>query len=135
MTSYSQESLLEQAKLIAPYGYLIKPVPERELAATLDMALHRHKLDCELAEKNQHLKQVQNELVKKIAQLESTLTYVKRLEEIIPVCIYCKNIRDDTGIEPGKGKWMRMEEYLYNKGGSKVSHGCCPGCYEKHKDD
>ncbi len=50
LTGFSHDPLLEHAKLAAPYGYLIKPVPERELAATLEMALHRHKLDIQLKE-------------------------------------------------------------------------------------
>ena len=48
LTGYSHDPLLEQAKIAAPYGYLIKPVPERELAATITLALHRHALDREL---------------------------------------------------------------------------------------
>jgi PAS domain S-box-containing protein len=55
LTGYSQESLLEQAKAAAPYGYLIKPVPERELAATLSMVLHRHALDCQLKQSREAL--------------------------------------------------------------------------------
>ena len=50
LTGYSHDPLLEQAKIAVPYGYLIKPVPERELAATLSMALHRHALDKQLKE-------------------------------------------------------------------------------------
>lgn len=50
LTGFSQGPLLKQAKIAAPYGYLIKPVPERELAATLEMALHRHMLDRRLKE-------------------------------------------------------------------------------------
>ena len=36
LTGFSHDPLLQQAKIAAPYGYLIKPVPERELAATLE---------------------------------------------------------------------------------------------------
>ena len=50
LTGYSQDPLLQQAKIAAPYGYLIKPVPERELAATVAMALNRHSLDRQLQE-------------------------------------------------------------------------------------
>ena len=60
---------------------------------------------------------------------------IKLYENILPICIYCKNIRDDAGTEPGKGKWLRMEEYLSRKIGTDVSHGCCPVCYETHRDD
>ncbi len=89
----------------------------------------------ELTKKNHRLNQIQNELTEKVAQLESMLSYVKRLEGILPVCVYCKNIRNDTDTEPGKGKWLRMEEFLLHKSGTAVSHGCCPQCFEKHKDD
>ena len=60
---------------------------------------------------------------------------VKIYENILPVCIYCKSIRDDKGVEPGEGKWMRMEEYIHINSGTDISHGCCPVCYEQHKDD
>ena len=55
LTGFSHDPLLEHAKIAAPYGYLIKPVPERELAATLDMALHRHMLDRKLKESQKAL--------------------------------------------------------------------------------
>ena len=50
LTGFSNESLLEQAKVAAPYGYLIKPTSERELTATITMSLHRHDLDRKLKE-------------------------------------------------------------------------------------
>lgn len=55
LTGFSQEPLLEQAKSVAPYGYLIKPVAERELAATLTMVLQRHALDRELVRNREAL--------------------------------------------------------------------------------
>ncbi len=68
LTGFSQDPYLKQAKIAAPYGYLVKPVPERELAATLEMALHRHKLDRELVIRNQQLVLLQQELSGEIAQ-------------------------------------------------------------------
>lgn len=50
LTGFSHDPLLEQAKTAAPHGYLIKPVSERELAATVAMSLHRHVLDRQLKE-------------------------------------------------------------------------------------
>ncbi|MCX6028489.1 MAG: PAS domain S-box protein, partial [Chloroflexi bacterium] len=50
LTGYSQDPQLQQAKVTAPYGYLVKPVGERELAATLEMALYKHALDRRLRE-------------------------------------------------------------------------------------
>jgi len=56
LTGYSQDLLLQQAKVTAPYGYLVKPVSERELAATLEMALYRHTLDRRLRESEERYK-------------------------------------------------------------------------------
>ncbi|HSL40876.1 MAG TPA: PAS domain S-box protein, partial [Desulforhopalus sp.] len=55
VTGFSQDSLLEQAKGVAPYGYLVKPVPERELAATVAMSLQRHSLDRQLRKSREAL--------------------------------------------------------------------------------
>lgn len=55
LTAYSQPAQLQRAKAASPYGYLIKPVSERELQATLEMALHRHQIDCRLKESQQQL--------------------------------------------------------------------------------
>jgi DNA-binding NtrC family response regulator len=60
---------------------------------------------------------------------------LKIYENILPVCMYCKSIRDDKGVEPGKGKWVRMEDYIAFNCGTHVSHGICPPCFERHKDD
>jgi len=43
LTAYSDDTLLQQAKTTAPYGYLIKPVQGRELRAAIEMALYKHK--------------------------------------------------------------------------------------------
>ena len=56
---------------------------------------------------------------------------VKFYENILPVCSYCKSIRDDKDVEHGKGKWMQAEEYIKTYSGTDVSHGICPVCYEK----
>jgi len=56
---------------------------------------------------------------------------VKIYENILPVCSYCKSIRDDRGVEPGKGKWMQMEKYIHITSDTDISHGICPVCYEQ----
>jgi PAS domain S-box-containing protein len=48
LTGYSQSSLIQQAKVTAPAGYLVKPVPAPELQATIETALYRQTLDREL---------------------------------------------------------------------------------------
>lgn len=52
-------------------------------------------------------------------------------ESFLPVCCYCKKLRDDKQGERGEGRWYNLEEYLRQVKGVHVSHGCCPNCLEK----
>ena len=70
LTEFSQDPLLQRAKAIAPYGYLIKPVSLRELTATLEMALYKHLLDRQLKETNNELCLAQVELKEAREDLE-----------------------------------------------------------------
>lgn len=60
---------------------------------------------------------------------------IKIYEKFLPICMYCKRIRDDSGMEAGKGKWMAVEEYLCRKSGADLTHGCCPECFADHIDE
>ena len=55
---------------------------------------------------------------------------VKLLERLIPICSYCKKIRNDTGKEYGKGNWERIEDYIYEDTDQEYTHGICPECIE-----
>lgn len=50
---------------------------------------------------------------------------VKRLEGIIPICMYCKKIRDD------EKSWHQLEQYISEHSDATFSHGVCPECIEK----
>ncbi len=50
---------------------------------------------------------------------------VHNLEEFLPICCYCKKIRDD------KDYWQQIESYIHRKTGTAFSHGICPECAEK----
>ncbi|HEB01699.1 MAG TPA: hypothetical protein ENI12_00530 [Nitrospirae bacterium] len=50
---------------------------------------------------------------------------------LIPICSYCKKIRDDEGVEKGAGPWSEVDVYFSRKRGSKFTHSICPGCVEK----
>jgi len=58
-------------------------------------------------------------------RLESALAQVRTLKEMIPMCAWCRKVRDDDGY------WSRIEEYLGRQVGSTVSHGLCPECSVK----
>jgi DNA-binding response OmpR family regulator len=52
-------------------------------------------------------------------------TQVKQLEEMMPICSYCKKIRDDQNY------WQQIEGYINERTGSEFSHSVCPDCYQR----
>jgi DNA-binding response OmpR family regulator len=50
---------------------------------------------------------------------------VRQLEELLPICSYCKKIRDDQNY------WQQMEGYISERTGSDFSHSVCPDCYTR----
>ncbi|MBL0937834.1 MAG: PAS domain-containing protein [Gemmatimonadaceae bacterium] len=60
-----------------------------------------------------------------IADLQRALAEVKTLREIIPICSYCRKVRDDDDF------WQHVEAYIVTHTGSQFSHGVCPTCYDR----
>src|SRR5687768_14405870 len=52
-------------------------------------------------------------------------TEIRLLKELIPICMYCKRVRDDTDY------WQQVETYIHDCTGSNFSHGICPDCFNK----
>lgn len=52
-------------------------------------------------------------------------TQVRQLEQMLPICSYCKKIRDDGNY------WQQIESYISERTGSDFSHSVCPDCYQK----
>lgn len=71
------------------------------------------------------LKKQRDTLELRTLELEKILSEIKVLQGIIPICAYCKNIRDDQGY------WNKVEKYVSDHTEAKFSHGICPICFEK----
>ena len=56
ISAYADKETLKRAKLTGPFGYVLKPIDNRELDATIEMALHKHKIEVELKIVNQQLR-------------------------------------------------------------------------------
>ena len=56
LTAYSEDATLKRASATGPYGYLLKPFSERELHATIQMALERSRSDAALADGEERLR-------------------------------------------------------------------------------
>jgi hypothetical protein len=76
----------------------------------------------DLDKKNFNLKRVQQELAEKVVLLEDALAAVRKLEGIIPICMYCKKIRDE------EESWHKLEKYIMEHSEAEFSHGICPEC-------
>ena len=50
---------------------------------------------------------------------------IVQLESLLPVCVYCKKVRDDNNY------WEQIEHYISRLTGEQISHSVCPDCYEK----
>lgn len=64
-----------------------------------------------------------------IAELQAALTKVKQLEGILPICSFCKKIRDQDD------QWHQLEDYISHHSGAEFSHTFCPSCGRKYYPD
>ena len=58
-------------------------------------------------------------------QLQAALNEVKELRGLLPICAWCKQIRDD------KGEWKTLETYIEEHSRATFTHGMCPKCWEE----
>jgi sigma-B regulation protein RsbU (phosphoserine phosphatase) len=91
--------------------YLTKPVSPAELCARLQAA--------------QRIIELQESLKARVHDLEVTLARIKQLQGLLPICMYCKKIRDDHNY------WQQLEAYVSAHSEAQFSHGICPECYTR----
>ena len=72
---------------------------------------------------------LQTGLSRKVAELQEALEHVKQLQGILPICAWCKKIRDDSNY------WGSVEEYITQRSDAEFSHSICPDCIAKHYPD
>lgn len=106
LTGYGDMDSAIDALRLGADDYLQKPVDTDELLLRIDRCLEK----------------------------KEALRKLKIYETIIPVCCVCGKIRDDTGVEPGHGKWLKPDVFIYTKTSAEVTHAYCPECLEKSKD-
>lgn len=78
---------------------------------------------------NRELEKGIEEREKLISSLQEANSQIKTLSGIIPICMYCKEIRDD------RGYWNRLEKFIADHSTAQFSHSICPKCMkEKHPE-
>ena len=74
-------------------------------------------------------KRAEKEREKLIKDLQEALAEIKTLRGILPLCSYCKKIRDD------KGFWEQVDVYIHKHSQADISHSICPECMKEHFPD
>jgi PAS domain S-box-containing protein len=72
---------------------------------------------------------IENELKQKNNELQKALSEIKFFHGIIPICSFCKKIRND------KGYWEQVEVYIKRHSEVDFSHSICPKCVKEHYSD
>ncbi len=91
-------------------------------AVLLNMVSANEKLRAEIIER----KRTEAERERLIIELQEALAQVKQLEGILPICSFCKKIRDD------EDHWHALETFISHRSEAMFSHSCCPDCGKKH---
>jgi DNA-binding response OmpR family regulator len=72
---------------------------------------------------------LQQSLTERIAELQQALASVKQLKGLLPICSYCKRIRDDHDY------WQQLESYVSCHSDAQFSHGVCPECFDRARGE
>lgn len=92
--------------------YLRKPFDEAELIARVEVGARFIELQRRLGER--------------VEEMEKAAAQVRRLEGLLPICSYCKRIRNEQDY------WERVDAYISQHANVRFSHNICPECYAKH---
>lgn len=93
-------------------GYMTKPIAAEELQARVRAGLRTIAL--------------QQDLRSRLEQAEAESARTRPLRELLPMCCYCRRIRDE------RQHWSTLEEYLSHRINVRFTHGFCPTCYEHY---
>ena len=109
LTALDKEDNIVDGLNAGANDYLTKPFRRNELEARVRVG--------------ERVVELQEQLAQRVADLEAALLQVKTLQGLLPICSYCKKIRDD------KNYWTQVEGYIEEHANVSFSHGICPDCY------
>ncbi len=91
--------------------YVTKPFDGEELRARVQVG--------------RRVVELQRSLAERVTELEGALAQVRQLGGLLPICSYCKKIRNDHNY------WEQVESYITDHSSAQFSHSICPGCYDE----
>lgn len=72
---------------------------------------------------------LESALAQNITELEQALAHVEKLQGLLPMCMHCKSIRDDSNT------WHRIESYIESHSDAMFTHALCNSCLKEHYPD
>jgi phosphoserine phosphatase RsbU/P len=111
LTSRDSSADIVQGLRAGADDYVTKPANEDELIARVSVGAR--------------VVQLQTALADRVRSLEEALANVKALQTLLPMCAYCKSVRNDQNY------WERVETYFAQHSNVAFSHSYCPSCYER----
>jgi sigma-B regulation protein RsbU (phosphoserine phosphatase) len=73
----------------------------------------------------QRMVKLQRSLAARVTEVEAALAHVQRLQGLLPICSYCKKVRNEANY------WEQVESYFTTHSDLDFTHGICPQCTEK----
>ena len=92
--------------------YIMKPFHAAEIRARVKVG--------------ERVVRLQSTLAERVREVEQALQHVQVLQSLLPICSYCKRVRDDQNY------WLELDAYFSEHAHMVFSHGICPQCYEKY---
>ncbi|MBN2403368.1 MAG: PAS domain S-box protein [Spirochaetes bacterium] len=131
-TQFSKEQLLKMLQTVDFSGAHFETQQRRKDGTIIDVELSNNgavysgqKLILCLCRDITDRKRDEKERIKLIKELQEALAEIRTLKGILPICSYCKKIRDD------KGYWEQIEVYIRDHSEAEFTHGLCPECAKK----
>jgi CHASE3 domain sensor protein len=96
-----------------------------EVARQLAIAFQQARLREDL---RRHADELERRVEERTRELQESLDSVKQLQGLLPICAWCKKIRDD------KHYWHVVEHYVAAHSEARFTHGICPDCLQRNLD-
>ena len=88
LTAYTDEDVLNRAKITEPFGYIVKPFEERELNTTIEIALYKHKMETKLKERKAWLRTTLRSIGDAVIvnDTKGNITFINSVAETLTGC-------------------------------------------------